>query len=80
MLGTHINSFGLLLDIAGALLLIKFGIPPKLDREGRVNLVLSQTDEKQVRKAKLYDRWSTLAIVLIILGFALQLFSNYVGQ
>jgi len=78
MPSTLVNSIGLILDIIGALLLIKFGIPPKIDREGHMHLVLEQVDQDEIEKAGAFDRWSTFAIWLIVAGFALQLVSNYI--
>jgi len=78
LISTQINSIGLVLDILGALLLIKYGIPPKVDREGHIHLITEQVDGAEIQKARSYDRWSTFAILLIILGFALQLLSNYI--
>ncbi len=76
MISIHITSFGLILDIIGALLLIKFGIPPKIDREGHILIALEGVDEAEILKAKIYDRWSTFSIILIVLGFILQLIGN----
>ncbi len=78
MNSTFVNSLGLFLDIVGALLLIKFGIPPKIDREGHQHLILEQVDESEIARAKTFDRWSTFAISLIVAGFVLQLVSNYI--
>ena len=78
MLSTFVNSFGLILDIVGALLLIRFGIPPKIDREGHIHLILEQMDQDEIHKAKRYDCWSSFAILLMVVGFILQLISNFV--
>ncbi len=78
MNSTQINSTGLILDILGALLLIKYGIAPKVDRKGHIHIITEQVDEAEIQKARSYDRWSTFAILLIVLGFALQLLSNYI--
>lgn len=76
-LATTINSIGLVLDIAGALLLWKYGLPESISREGRVYRVLEQDDEEEKAKAKKYDRWSRLGLFLLVGGFFLQLVSNY---
>ena len=73
-----VNSAGLVLDIIGAILLIKFGIPNKIDPEGRMAIEWDDTDQAEIKKAKTYQRWSDIAILLIILGFALQLLSNFI--
>ena len=73
-----INSTGLLLDIVGAILLLKFGIPNKVDPDGTTYRITSEIDNDEVEKAKLYQRWSNIAILLIVLGFLLQLISNFI--
>jgi len=78
MNSTLVNSIGLILDIIGALLLIKFSIPPKIDREGHQHLILEQLDQSEIAKARIFDRWSTFAILLIVAGLILQLVSNYI--
>jgi hypothetical protein len=77
-LSTCINSLGLLLDIVGAILIFKFGLPEPISREGYVHLILEQTDEQEKQKALNYDRWSKLGLSSLILGFCLQLVSNFV--
>ena len=74
----NINSLGLFLNILGALLLWKFGLPESINRKGMFFLVLQSTDEKEIKKAKRYDKLSILAVLLLVLGFILQLISNYI--
>lgn len=50
--GSIINSLGLILDIIGALLLLKYGIPNKIDPEGHNNLILEQEDAAEKQKLK----------------------------
>jgi hypothetical protein len=38
---------------------------------------LSKSDEEEKAKGRRYDRWAKVALALLILGFSLQLFSNY---
>lgn len=38
-MSTLADSIGLVLDIAGALLLLKFGLAPRLDPKGHVHLI-----------------------------------------
>lgn len=76
-MATTINSIGLVLDILGGLILLKFGIPPKIDRQGHIHLILSQKDENEKKLAKRYDFLSNIGLVLLIIGFLFQLVSNY---
>jgi hypothetical protein len=72
-----INSVGLSVSILGTVLVFFFGIPPKIDRQGHSYLLLEQDDESEKAKARRYDSWSRTGLVLLILGFALQLVSNF---
>jgi len=77
-MATIINSCGLVANIIGSLLLLKFGLPPKIDPEGHTHITTSQVDESEIAIGRIYKRWSRLAIILLIIGFGLQLISNFV--
>ena len=72
-----VNSVGLLLDVAGVLLLFKFGLPEDVRRKGESYLLLEKTDEAEMAKGKRYDFWARVALSLVLLGFVLQLISNF---
>ena len=72
-LNTALTTIGLSLDIVGVLLLWRFGLPPDVRRGGKSFLLLEQSDEAEAKRAQLYDRFSHLAILLLVAGFALQL-------
>ncbi len=72
-----INSFGLVLDIVGALLLWKFGLPAEISRSGTGTILLEGTDESEIALAKKYDRWAKVGLICLAVGFALQLISNF---
>lgn len=73
-----LNSLGLFLDVIAGLLIWKFGLPEDLNKKGESSLLLEGTDEEEIKKAKKYDNYSKLGISLLILGFILQLLSNYI--
>jgi hypothetical protein len=73
-----LSSIGLASDIMGALLLWKFGLPENINRKGMSFLALESNDEKEINKAKKYDKLSMFAVLLLVLGFILQLISNYI--
>lgn len=78
---TFINTTGLMLDIIGVISLFFFGLPPDVNRHGNSHLILEASgpdndDEKQ--KAKRYGRFSWLGLIALVLGFILQIWSNYV--
>ena len=76
MCSAVVNSIGLLLDIVGVVLMFRFGLPPDVTRTGAGYLTWG-VDEGEVRKSKLYDRMSWVALALLILGYGLQIASNW---
>lgn len=78
MLSTTINSTGLVLDIMAGLILFRYGLPANIDPEGRGRLLLEQIDEKEKKLAQTYKTVSKFGITLLVIGFFLQLISNYI--
>lgn len=78
MISTCINDIGLILDIIGALLLFKFGLPASIDREGHIHLITEQVDHEEITRGKIYERWGKIGLALLIIGFILQLASNHI--
>ena len=76
----HGNTIGLLLDIAGATLLAWFGLPPVVNREGRIYMAVGTRqigiDHAAVRKAKRYEFLGRIGLCLLILGFAFQFIAS----
>jgi hypothetical protein len=72
-----VNSAGLILDIVGAVLVWRYGLPEAISRTGASPLILEETDEGEIAKAMRYDRIAQLGIGLLIAGFGLQLVSNF---
>lgn len=68
-----LNILGLSFNIIGAILIWKYGLPAKIDREGHRHLLLEGEDGNQKRLAKKYDRLSNFGMLLLILGFVSQL-------
>ncbi len=69
------SNLGLLLSVIGALFMFKFGVPSVLDKSG-VNLIGDYGDEKSHKKAKKYSLLANIGIIILCLGFILQLLSN----
>ena len=70
---TCLSVIGLILDIARAFLLWRYGLPPSVSRGGVVHIIAEQSDEREARHARGYDRLSDVGIALLIAGFASQL-------
>ncbi len=72
-----VNSVGLALDIVGVVLLFKFGLPPEVNRGGSIILSWDK-DPDEAKKAKTYERTSYVALACLVMGFTLQIVSNYI--
>lgn len=72
----HIATIGLVLDIIGVILLFRFGLPPSVDIRPRVPY-LGRGDPEEIKKARLYDKISLVALVVLIAGFVLQIIGNH---
>jgi hypothetical protein len=74
MLGTWLIGFGLALDIAGACLMFRFGVPayPQRARAGQSHLLLEEDDPEEKQRVERADRIAKLGIVLLVAGFAFQ--------
>jgi len=79
MSSIDLNTLGLIFDIIGVLLLFKFGLTANPSKEGAMNFVFEGVDEKIARKWRKYNFFSILGIILVIVGFILQIISNYIS-
>jgi len=73
---THLNSFGLFLDIIGVIVIWKCGLPESLDKEGTA-AALYISDEPSRAKAKKHNFYFNIGLSSLVLGFAFQLISNF---
>jgi hypothetical protein len=69
--GDVVNSAGLFFDLVGAALLLLFGLPEGLNRSGKSYLLLEDSREGTPLLAY-------AGLPLLLIGFALQLLSNFV--
>lgn len=70
-----INILGLTFDILGVILLFKFGLPSDLNKHGYIFKVMEQENDDEKIKWRKYKNLSNLALVIIIVGFSLQIFA-----
>ena len=77
-----LNSFGLMLDIAGVVLLFFFGLPVEgVSKFGGQQIIWPSGEEQERLSQERYRRrqlLSRVALVCLVLGFALQLLTNLV--
>jgi hypothetical protein len=77
MASNLLSVAGLSANFLGGILLWKYGIPNRVNREGHSLLILQQVDKEEMRKARFYDRMSSLGLTLLIIGFMIQLFDIF---
>lgn len=80
---TIVNSVGLAFDMAGVVMLFYFGPPTiNITRDGRKILPFNPNDDAETHKNKVtadrHNRLSKVGLGLLLLGFTLQLISNFV--
>lgn len=68
----NIEFWSAVFGFIGSILLFLFGLPPKVDPEGHINLILEQTDKKEIKKGKIYKNLGYIGLLFIALSFALQ--------
>jgi hypothetical protein len=72
-----VSSAGLVLDIVGVWFVFKYGLPESIDRSGHIHIIVEQADQTEIAKGKHYDRMARLGLLLLIVGFLLQLVGNW---
>lgn len=71
-------SLGLALDMVGAALIFKYGLPPDdASRDGVQVLATQQRNERSAENARKYDKRSATGFWMLIIGFAFQLVGNW---
>ena len=67
------DIIGLALGLAGAIIIFFFGLPPNVRESGMRYLALEQEDKDEITKGKRYRKISRLGLILLAIGFLLQL-------
>lgn len=68
-----INFLSYTLGFIGTILIFFYGLPPKVDPDGHIHLILEQEDKLEKRKGKIYKKIGYLGIILIAISFLLQI-------
>lgn len=80
------NTAGLILNIVGTLLIWWFGVPASLGRDGRIKIMdvwggeASEPMKDTARKVACGRRLSNLGMLLLFLGFVLQLVALHMAH
>lgn len=75
-----LSNIGLGLDIVGAVLLWRFGIPRDIDPSGRVYIATADLDQGEIVAGRRFRRLERSGIGFLIVGFVLQLAANWVAD
>ena len=66
---------GLLINLAGVILLFRYGMPYRVETKGRSYLLLEDDDAEAVRTEGFYRRRGLLGLALVVIGTGLQVWS-----
>jgi hypothetical protein len=75
----YINVAGLLMNLAGVILLFRYGMPFRVSIPGSDILVVPSNDE-ETRIDRFYRIWGYVGLVLIILGTLFQCAASVMGR
>ena len=67
------DTVGLALNLVGAVIIFFFGLPPRVRESGARHLLLEGEDKEEIKKGKRYRTTSRLGLILLAIGFLLQL-------
>jgi hypothetical protein len=73
-----LNIVGLVLALAGVLLLFCYGMPYQVRTRGHGALLLEEEDHSQIAVERHYDRLGWLGLICIVLGTLCQIIANLV--
>ncbi len=76
-----VSSVGLILDIVGVILLFKYGLPADVREKGGTIIIFGggKRDEEAKREHRYYRRMSRIGLGCLMVGFSLQLASNFLS-
>lgn len=69
----NLDFFSALSGLIGTILIFFFGIPPKVDKDGHINIICEQEDKGEKERYKIYKKISYFGVLLIAVSFFIQL-------
>ena len=72
------DIIGLALSFAGAIILLFFGLHPMISESGAIHLIAEQVDTGEINRAKKYRMISRIGLILLAVGFLLQLLEKII--
>ena len=67
------NLVGLLLSLAGVLILFRWGMPFRVPTQGEIGIIAQQVDTQAIAIERVYKRIGYGGLALMILGTVLQM-------
>ena len=72
------DIIGLALSFTGAIIIFFFGLHPMISESGAIHLIAEQVDKGEIRRAKRYRAISRIGLILLVVGFQLQLIERFI--
>ncbi len=72
------DIIGLALSFTGAIIIFFFGLPPMISESGATHLIAEQVDKGEIKRAKKYQVISRIGLILLVVGFLLQLIERFI--
>lgn len=72
------DIIGLALSFTGAIIIFFFGLHPMISESGAIHLITEQVDKGEIKRAKKYRVISRLGLILLVVGFLLQLIERFI--
>lgn len=69
----NLNFWSALCGLAGTVLVFFFGLPPAINKNGHINLILEQLDQNEAKKYEIHKICSFLGLSLIGISFSIQI-------
>jgi hypothetical protein len=68
-----LNLVGLALNLAGVLVLFRYGMPFHVPTGGAVHLILEQADQAEAELERRYKNYGYIGLIFLIVGTILQM-------
>ena len=78
MMVVTLNVVGLLLGLAGVLLLFRYGMPYQVRTGGYRTRIIAGQDQDRIRLERRYDRFGWVGVACIVAGTVCQIIANLI--
>ena len=73
MLASALSTAGLILTLAGVVVLFRYGMPYRVRRGGDSYLLLDAKDQQDIRQERIYDALGWCGLAAIVVGTGVQI-------